>query len=344
MTVSQIRLLIGSVVLALSPSLHAATVAVSDVVIEDPATELVSFTAGGTHYTQSDLIQPTLTAYQGLITDDMYSDFSLLTKPRESVPPPGSRSHLLTHDFALDTGIIQFAVGPTSGELTFMPGLVNGPGPDLVAFDGGDPDGLQVKIDDTVIAYHITSYILPISFEIHQRDTGMPMSITELETGSFIPEGRTRRDKVGGIAIDLDDFAVAPFASISHVQFGSIPDSNHLDAMLFMGINSPPVALLGDLNVDGGIDFDDISAFVLGLRDPAEYESTFGIVPSHNGDMNEDGDFDFDDIPGFVQTLRGEAIASDLQSVPEPESLTLGLLAALVLTGYARSGQGLTLL
>jgi hypothetical protein len=44
---------------------------------------------------------------------------------------------------------------------------------------------------------------------------------------------------------------------------------------------------------------------VLGLRDAALYEATYGVPPATNGDTDGDGDLDFDDIPGFVALLGG---------------------------------------
>ncbi len=68
--------------------------------------------------------------------------------------------------------------------------------------------------------------------------------------------------------------------------------------------------LLGDLDTDGDIDFDDIDAFVLGLVNATQYEAQFGVSPVLHGDMDQDGLFDFDDIPGFVDVLTGQLAAA----------------------------------
>jgi glucose/arabinose dehydrogenase len=82
----------------------------------------------------------------------------------------------------------------------------------------------------------------------------------------------------------------------------------------------PFVPLVGDMDCDNDIDFDDISAFVLGLNDAAAYEAMFGVPPSKKGDVDRDGDMDFDDIPPFV-SLFSNASAADAASVPEPTAL-----------------------
>jgi hypothetical protein len=96
-----------------------------------------------------------------------------------------------------------------------------------------------------------------------------------------------------------------------------------------------PQGLLGDMDCDGDVDFDDIDPFVLGLNDPTEYETQFGVPPAAKGDMDGDGDFDFDDIPGFVAVLQG----GGTESVPEPSGwvlLGLGLAALAAFGGHAR--------
>jgi hypothetical protein len=90
-------------------------------------------------------------------------------------------------------------------------------------------------------------------------------------------------------------------------------------------------ALLGDMDCDGDVDFDDIDPFVLGLNEPDEYETLFGVPPEAKGDMDGDGDFDFDDIPGFVDALKGGGQGS----VPEPATLALVAVGLLGLAAYS---------
>jgi hypothetical protein len=91
-------------------------------------------------------------------------------------------------------------------------------------------------------------------------------------------------------------------------------------------------ALLGDLDCDGDVDFDDIGPFALGLSDPAAYEATYGVPPTLKGDLDDDGDFDFDDIPPFVALLGGAAASGTQHPVPEPRALILAA-AGLALIG-----------
>ncbi|MFV1968534.1 MAG: hypothetical protein ACC628_24185 [Pirellulaceae bacterium] len=91
-------------------------------------------------------------------------------------------------------------------------------------------------------------------------------------------------------------------------------------------LRPPSSRLVGDMDLDNDVDFDDIDDFVFGLNDPGLYESTFGVPPVRNGDTDGDGDQDFDDIPGFVDILIG----GESQSVPEASTLVLAAIALMM--------------
>jgi len=65
------------------------------------------------------------------------------------------------------------------------------------------------------------------------------------------------------------------------------------------------ICVVGDLNCDGGIGFDDINPFVLRLATPAQYELLYPDCPDENGDINRDGTVSFRDINPFVELLSG---------------------------------------
>jgi hypothetical protein len=54
------------------------------------------------------------------------------------------------------------------------------------------------------------------------------------------------------------------------------------------------------MDLNGSVTLDDIDGFVLGLKDPAAYEATYGVPAQLNGDIDQDGDLDFDDIDDLV--------------------------------------------
>ncbi|MFV2070374.1 MAG: hypothetical protein ACC645_25695, partial [Pirellulales bacterium] len=92
-----------------------------------------------------------------------------------------------------------------------------------------------------------------------------------------------------------------------------------------------PRLTIADMDIDRDVDFDDIPGFVLGLEDPAAYESAFGIRAHASGDTDGDGDLDFDDIPGFVTRLGGIAVEQNARSLPEPSGWIMAGTAILSL-------------
>ena len=88
-------------------------------------------------------------------------------------------------------------------------------------------------------------------------------------------------------------------------------------------------AILGDMDIDGDLDFGDIEDFIFGLTDPNPYVAVYGVDPVYYGDIDQSGQFDFGDIDAFISLIRGEAVLGPrIRSIPEPAALTL-LLAAL---------------
>jgi hypothetical protein len=63
--------------------------------------------------------------------------------------------------------------------------------------------------------------------------------------------------------------------------------------------------LVGDLNCDGVVNFDDINAFVLALSGAAGYEAAYPDCDLKLADCNGDGAVNFDDINAFVAILSG---------------------------------------
>ena len=74
---------------------------------------------------------------------------------------------------------------------------------------------------------------------------------------------------------------------------GASPPSSTFGETLSFTVTPAPV-LLGDVNLDGAIDFSDIPAFIAVLLS--------GVFQA-NADCNEDGGVDFSDIPTFIEIL-----------------------------------------
>ena len=107
----------------------------------------------------------------------------------------------------------------------------------------------------------------------------------------------------------------------------SKPVVNGLSLVAFYDTNNVTLltVLLGDMDDDRDVDFDDIDYFVLGINDPETYQNQIGLPSDAMGDIDNDGDLDFDDTPGFVAILGGEGV----QAVPEPSTIFLALVGAI---------------
>ncbi|MFV2070939.1 MAG: PEP-CTERM sorting domain-containing protein, partial [Pirellulales bacterium] len=119
--------------------------------------------------------------------------------------------------------------------------------------------------------------------------------------------------------------------------FGNLAGPASVDFSQNEGDQFVTMRVIGDMDTNGRVDFDDIDPFVLGLNDAAQYTSDFGISPIAHGDTDRNGRFDFDDIPGFVDLLGGGELANAAQSVPEPGAMVLLITAvAAGLVGFRR--------
>lgn len=218
----------------------ASTVGISSADVDLSDYELVSFEAGGTSYTQSDLVHPTLTEFRANRAN------AIVVAVGGSVPASGTRSLILTHDFNLDTGIVNPGVGATAATLLFSPPLINGPGPDLVMCeldDGIAPDDFLMQINGNTVTYFASSYNTqllddPLGFQYFDYADGVVENISQLENDSFVDRGVLMLN-VFGIAIDLDDFGVNSLETVSMIQYGSVGEAGvnlSFDPVLFMGI------------------------------------------------------------------------------------------------------------
>ena len=63
--------------------------------------------------------------------------------------------------------------------------------------------------------------------------------------------------------------------------------------------------ILGDMNVDGMVNWRDVDPFVLAMSDPATYQSQYHMLPMLHGDINQDGVVSWRDIGPFIVLLNG---------------------------------------
>lgn len=232
---TQCRLL--AVLLAISrvavPS-EAASFKVSSVYAPS-AYQLQRFVAGGITYSQADLIHPSVTAYSGR--------GGLQIPEGAPIPAAGTRTQLITGDFKLNTGVSN----SQQVQFTFSPALINGPGPDLVYFNEGyfGSADLDVTVGGAKVFYAANFYdarLLFTNYYQYFRNVDSLINLAQLEADPYLINATISGPSisyVSGLAIDLDEFSVAPMAAVGDVTFGrpsTSPDS--LDPLLLMGIRS----------------------------------------------------------------------------------------------------------
>jgi len=104
--------------------------------------------------------------------------------------------------------------------------------------------------------------------------------------------------------VDLDDWIVDFEGDIREydILWISIPGKGPID----IGADELILYfLLGDVNNDGRIDFDDIDGFVVALSGEEIFYSQYPNGCYNAGDCNLDGSVDFDDIDPFINILGG---------------------------------------
>jgi endonuclease I len=162
-----------------------------------------------------------------------------------------------------------------------------------------------------------------------------------LQVGNAIPVTGDTADLVvlgGGGVVPAGGTAASLFAAFNPTSVGvfdatwSVPfsESAYLGAqsgslILHLLAEVLPDLILGDMNNDGLLDFDDINPFSLALNDPAAYQTAFpGLDAAARGDINHDGQLDFDDINPFANLLNTPAATALVYAaIPEPGGILI---------------------
>ncbi len=89
---------------------------------------------------------------------------------------------------------------------------------------------------------------------------------------------------------------------------------------------------MGDMNLDGHIDVDDINPFIQGLTGGTGYQDRFGIPATLLGDFSGNDILDVDDINPFINALQGGGAGTfSTSSIPEPTSIAFLSLTTIAL-------------
>ncbi|MEW6252412.1 MAG: hypothetical protein AB1716_17370 [Planctomycetota bacterium] len=120
----------------------------------------------------------------------------------------------------------------------------------------------------------------------------------------YLREGGTTYKVTTGAYDSRAPALAAGAALVWHGEAAGDPnDPNYRGQTSEIFATGPANALIGDLNCDGLVDFNDINPFVLVLSDPNAWQAQYPGCPPSNGDANGDGRVDFGDINPFVALL-----------------------------------------
>ncbi len=216
----------------------AAPVPVTSVTMS--GSQLTALDINGNTYPQAQLVLPTVTAFAaGAATVPMVPNGA-------AAPAAGARKTLL-HDWLLDSGLINPAVGAGTVTVTFSTPIVNRAGADIVFMEinpGATSDAMQVTINGNTQVVASGSWGAT-GFATAGADlysTGSTVAtLAALESATLTLNSADISQNVFGVGIDLSDFGVAANASVASINFGS--SGTTFDPVFIAGINgtgTPP--------------------------------------------------------------------------------------------------------
>ncbi len=192
-----------------------------------------------------------------------------------------------------------------------------GAGEDIILYDGTGPSGSQVNSNFFILVPGFDYKIEHVWFHAAGQAT-CELSVLCLGCADFLFGAAP--NTVGGVSVAVA--TLAQFADQSDSDsdgFGDVcdncpdvynPDQADTDGDGIGDACDPCPAIpgtncdiLGDMNCDGVLDLDDVSAMVLALLDPDAYAVAYTECDILTGDMTEDGSVDGLDVQGFVDLL-----------------------------------------
>lgn len=173
---------------------------------------------------------------------------------------------------------------------------------------------------------------------------------TIVVSGDALLDGTLQIDAIDGYVPQAgDEFTVLTSANLDSTTFADVEAARvgdiilwptyELSALLVIG------QLVGDMDLSGVVDEDDIPRFAFALRDNDAYDDELYETEHEVADVDGNGRVDFGDIAMFAElveqnsTLSAVEVAEIIQAsfaVPEPSSSTLLLLGVASLLGTRR--------
>jgi hypothetical protein len=269
-----------------------------------------------TTYLPGDWVGATLTAYGGSA-----NGADLIMPPTAlDAPAPGARANMLGDGIA-DTGFVNL----TGWSVSFAEDVVNRPGPDILLFDFGGPDTIDVTINGTTMdnaAPTTTDALQGMSGRKRFLSDQFPVSsLSELENATFFANGTTSGNN-NVFGLDLSDFGFGEGASLLAGTEVVFSDGSTIDPMEIIALLEPTI-LAGDYNGNGVVDAADYTVW----RDSL---GGSGMLNDPTPEIVDQSDY------VVWKNAFGQTLGVNAVGVPEPTSALLFLGCLLPLSRRLR--------
>ncbi len=173
-------------------------------------------------------------------------------------------------------------------------------------------------------------------------------------TGDALLDGVLQISAIDGYVPSAgDEFTVITSGDLDNTVFADVEAARVGDVILWpeysLSAMSVIGALVGDMDLSGVVDEDDIDEFAFALRDNAGYDDALLFTEHEVADMDGNGRVDFGDISDFAEAVGQNSPLSSAEiaevilsavAVPEPNTAGLLLLGVASLFGSRRrAGQ-----
>ncbi|MGI9427826.1 MAG: DUF1559 domain-containing protein, partial [Bythopirellula sp.] len=236
---------------------------------------------------------------------------------------------LTTPDVSVQSGAQLTGEGLIRGQVTVGDGVAGGTA--AVLSPGFSPGTIEIEGDLDLEADAET--VIEIS-----GNAGNPHDMI-IVSGDALLDGTLQIDAIDGYTpLAGDQFTVITSGDLDSTVFADVEAARIGDVILWpeYGLSTMTVigALVGDMDLSGTVDEDDISQFAFALRDNDAYDDALLATEHEVADMDGNGRVDFGDISDFADMVdaNSDLSASEIAdvilasfAVPEPSTCWLML-------------------
>lgn len=220
---------VAAILATITVSASASVVGITTDANQDLATLTVLRGVDRT-YAAADLASVDVTGFEGSSNDGKARIF---LPSSEAAPAAGDRATVL-EDLNFERGFNN----PSGWSIDFTTPVVNSAGPDVVLFDWGAADSIEVTVNGQTVSYADTVFKTgfgSFSTKIILSNVAVPdLATLEAATTTFA-NSSTSATSASALAIDLSDFGVPHGAKVVHMSFYD-PSPSGIDPLVIVGL------------------------------------------------------------------------------------------------------------